>query len=41
MEKKFFEAPEVIVTLFEESDILTLSKGKGGSVESSDFSKWE
>ena len=27
MEKKIFEAPEAVVTVFEESDILTLSDG--------------
>jgi len=32
MEKKIFEAPEAVVTVFEESDILTLSPG-----ESTDF----
>ena len=27
MEKKIFEAPEAIVTVFEKADILTLSNG--------------
>ena len=31
MEKKIFEAPEAVVTVFEESDILTLSPGENGS----------
>ena len=30
MEKKIFEAPEAVVTVFEESDILTLSPGESG-----------
>jgi hypothetical protein len=29
MEKKVFETPEVIVTVFEESDILTVSRPSG------------
>ena len=37
MEKKFFEAPEVNVTVFEEADILTLSTEKEGSVSSTDW----
>lgn len=32
MEKKIFEAPEAVVTLFEESDILTLSPAEKGDV---------
>ena len=32
MEKNVFEMPEVQVTLFEESDILTLSPGESGNV---------
>ena len=32
MEKKIFEAPEAVVTVFEESDILTLSPGETGNV---------
>ena len=32
MEKKIFEAPEAVVTVFEESDILTLSPGETGSI---------
>ena len=32
MEKKIFEAPEAVVTVFEESDILTLSPGESGNV---------
>ncbi len=40
MEKKVFEAPEVIVTVFEESDILTLSTGEQGNMSTSDWTKW-
>lgn len=29
MEKKVFETPEVIVTVFEEADILTVSRTEG------------
>ena len=34
MEKKIFEAPEAVVTVFDESDILTLSPGEAGDVPS-------
>ena len=30
MEKKIFEAPEAVVTVFEEADILTLSPSENG-----------
>ena len=40
MEKKIFEAPEVIVTVFEESDILTLSTGESSQIPTSDWTKW-
>ena len=32
MEKKIFEAPEAVVTVFEESDILTLSTDDSGNI---------
>ena len=32
MEKKLFEAPEAVVTVFAESDILTLSPGENGNM---------
>ena len=32
MEKKIFEAPEAVVTVFEESDILTLSPNDSGDM---------
>lgn len=32
MEKKIFETPEVIVTVFEKADILTLSTKDNGNV---------
>ena len=32
MEKKIFEAPEAVVTVFEESDILTLSAAESGDI---------
>lgn len=32
MEKNVFEMPEVQVTVFEESDILTLSPGESGNI---------
>ena len=34
MEKKIFEAPEAIVTVFEEADILTLSPSEEGDIPS-------
>ena len=34
MEKKIFEVPEAVVTVFEESDILTLSGGESGEIPS-------
>ena len=34
MEKKIFEAPEAIVTVFEEADILTLSYENEGNLPS-------
>ena len=34
MEKKIFEAPEAIVTVFEKADILTLSTKDEGNVPS-------
>ena len=34
MEKKIFEAPEAVVTVFEESDILTLSPNESGNMPS-------
>lgn len=34
MEKKIFEAPEAVVTVFEESDILTLSPNEDGEFPS-------
>lgn len=40
MEKKVFETPEVIVTVFEEADILTVSTGAQGGFPSSDFTQW-
>ena len=32
MEKKIFEAPEAVATVFEESDILTLSPNDSGDM---------
>jgi hypothetical protein len=32
MEKKIFEAPEAVVTVFEENDILTLSPNEDGDI---------
>ena len=40
MEKKFFEAPEVIVTVFEENDILTVSTGDEGTIPETNFNQW-
>ena len=40
MEKKVFETPEMIVTVFEEADILTVSIGGQGNIPSSDFTQW-
>lgn len=34
MEKKMFEAPEAVVTVFEENDILTLSTKENGDMPS-------
>jgi hypothetical protein len=32
MEKKIFEAPEAVIDVFEESDILTLSPNEDGDI---------
>lgn len=40
MEKKVFETPEVNVTVFEESDILTLSPGGEGKIPTTEWDQW-
>ncbi len=40
MEKKVFESPEVIVTVFEEADILTLSLGNEGEFNDDNTVSW-
>ena len=40
MEKKVFETPEVDVTVFEASDILTLSNKDRGTIPTTNWNDW-